>query len=317
MDDSEEENEQDEAQLRIERDRSELLRQELEVTKRERDVAQREAVLARRELELANTANPGSINLTDHSRGHEQDAHPVPPQLRADVKSIGELLGDFDGTNRYFENWDKQVRLVKRLFAVDDAIMKIIISSKLKEKADRWFRSKSKYTEMTLDALLSAMKDGFDQKPSKVYRLKKFELRTWQTNESFNDYYHEKFILGNLVPIEEDDLLDYLMDGIPDQMLRNQARMQNFNSVKDLLNGFRKISLSNRTKKDSHHGEKATTDKPAEKIKPEVKPPKTGMKEKTGEKSIKCYNCNKLGYISKDCPKENEDLVIIVATWDM
>jgi len=74
---------------------------------------------------------------------------------------------------------------------VDDAIMKIIISSKLKGKADRWFRSRSEHTEMTLDALLSAMKDGFDQRPSRVDRLKKFESRLWQTNESFNNYYHE------------------------------------------------------------------------------------------------------------------------------
>ena len=89
------------------------------------------------------------------------DAVTAPQQLRADVKGIGGLLGEFDGTNRYFEDWEKQVRLVKRLFSVDDAVMKIIISSKLKGKADRWFRSKPEYTEMTLDELLIAMKDAF------------------------------------------------------------------------------------------------------------------------------------------------------------
>ena len=59
------------------------------------------------------------------------------------------------------------------------------------------------------------MKDAFDQRPSKVDCLRKFELKAWQTNESFNNYYHEKLILCNLVPIEDAaDLIDYLVDGI-------------------------------------------------------------------------------------------------------
>ena len=54
--------------------------------------------------------------------------------------------------------------------------MKIIISSKLKGKGDRWFRSKPEYTGMTLDELLRAMKDAFDQRPSRVDCLRKVEL---------------------------------------------------------------------------------------------------------------------------------------------
>ena len=59
------------------------------------------------------------------------------------------------------------------------------------------------------------------------------------------------------MPIEDAaDLLGSLVEGIRYQTLRNQAQVQNFNSVEDLLNGFRKIYLGNRTvKKDSQHGE--------------------------------------------------------------
>ncbi|XP_077256603.1 uncharacterized protein LOC143894309 [Temnothorax americanus] len=307
------EEERRDAQLQLERDRAELLRQELEVMRRERDVAQLETELARRELELAIAANPENRGYLQQPEARpmnnvQRAEAPTPPQLRADVKGIGELLGEFDGANRYFEDWEKQVRLVKRLFAVDDTIMKIIISSKLKGKADRWFYSKSEHTEMTLDALLSAMKDGFDQRPSKVDRLKKFELRVWQPNESFNNYYHEKLILGNLVPIEEDELLDFLTEGIPDQTLRNQVRMQNFGSVKDLLNGFGKISFSHRVKKDLPQGEKSSADKiSVEKTKSEAKVQKTAGKKEISGRSMKCYNCNKLGHISKDCTKPKRE----------
>lgn len=159
--------EREDDQLGLERDKNELLRQELELAKRERDLAQREAALMRRELELAtrgNEENPAISHREGESEGQFQQRVELraTPQLRTDVKGIGDLLGEFDGSNRYFEEWEKQVRLVKRLFTVDDAIMKIVISSKLKGKSDRWFRSKSEYTEMTLDELLLAMKNGFD-----------------------------------------------------------------------------------------------------------------------------------------------------------
>ena len=89
-------------------------------------------------------------NLDNDLRRHLQqrvDAVAALQQLRADVKGIGGLLGEFDGTNRYFEDWEKQVRLVKRLFAVDDAIMKIIISCKFKGKADRFKTVQNRSTQ--------------------------------------------------------------------------------------------------------------------------------------------------------------------------
>ncbi|KYN15818.1 hypothetical protein ALC57_11947 [Trachymyrmex cornetzi] len=145
--DREEEGECEDDQLRHERDKNKLLRQELEIARRERDLAQREATLAQCELELTNRGTRQNLanfpaedgNRMHEMRGQEQQQAEVraTPPLRADVKGIGDLLGEFDGTNRYFEDWEKQVRLVKRLFMVDDAIMKIIISSKLKGKVEK------------------------------------------------------------------------------------------------------------------------------------------------------------------------------------
>ncbi|KAK2574697.1 hypothetical protein KPH14_013021, partial [Odynerus spinipes] len=98
----------------MERERNELLRQELEVMRRERDVAHREAEIARRELALVTAgipANPAPEQLNVRNFGNDLQRHPpqqpdaAPPALRADVKGIGELLGEFDGTNRYYEDW--------------------------------------------------------------------------------------------------------------------------------------------------------------------------------------------------------------------
>lgn len=73
------------------------------------------------------------------------------------------------------------------------------------------------------------------------------------------------------MPIEEDDLVDHL-DEIPDLSLRNQAWMQNFSTVKDLLSEFHKISLLNRRKKNLAHGEKPVAEKPNTKASLMVKP---------------------------------------------
>lgn len=64
-----------------------------------------------------------------------------------------------------------------------------------------------------------------------VVRRKKFEERIWKRDETFANYYHEKTILANQVPINANEmviLLRYLIRGIPNENLRNQVRLQKF-----------------------------------------------------------------------------------------
>lgn len=71
---------------------------------------------------------------------------------------------------------------------------------------------------------------------------KQFKLRTWRINESFNDYYHDKIIKANEVPIPDDEVIDYVIDGIPNYQLRNHARLQNFLTLPAFLQAFKKIT---------------------------------------------------------------------------
>lgn len=64
------------------------------------------------------------------------------------------------------------------------------------------------------------MKQTFDLRPRKLHLRREFEARVWKAEESFADYYHEKTILANRVPIVEDELLDYLVEGITDLRLQ-------------------------------------------------------------------------------------------------
>jgi len=77
-----------------------------------------------------------------------------------------------------------------------------------------WFHSKPEHLSMNIESLLTLMKGMFDLRQSRVELHKKFERRMWQSSESFSNYYHEKMILVNQVPIEDNELVDYLIDGI-------------------------------------------------------------------------------------------------------
>jgi hypothetical protein len=48
--------------------------------------------------------------------------------------------------------------------------------------------------------------------------------RKWEKGESFSDYIHQKIILGNRVPIAEEELVGYIID-VPDRVIRNEARI--------------------------------------------------------------------------------------------
>jgi len=54
-----------------------------------------------------------------------------------------------------------------------------------------------------------------------------FEERIWRKDETFHEYVHEKKvmrkIMGNRVPIDE--MLEYIVNGISNDTIRNQARI--------------------------------------------------------------------------------------------
>ena len=131
---------------------------------------------------------------------------------------------------------------MKSAYTLTDKKTKVLISTKMKEKTLEWFHSKPDHLELSLDDLLKNMKKMFDHKPRKLVLRKKFEERAWKHSKLFNEYVHEKVLLGNCVPVNNDELVDYIIEGIPDQFLKNQAKMQGFTEVEE-LKAFEKVLL--------------------------------------------------------------------------
>lgn len=117
--------------------------------------------------------------------------------------------------------------------------------------------------------------------------------------ELFFDYFHDKVVLANRVSIDEEELLEYIIDGIPDTRLRDQARMQCFRTKSNLLEAFKRLKFRYDFKTLNEKNNKFTkTNKEAIASKSEAT---TSKPEKTARAARMCYNCKKTGHISRNC----------------
>ncbi|XP_054001610.1 uncharacterized protein LOC128888608 [Hylaeus anthracinus] len=207
-----------------------LLRMEMELMRRERELMQRELQLLQRENDMLRQS-PGSSRETERKSG-------------ASIKAIGELLADFSGAEQCFHSWRKQLALLISTYDLDDNLSRILIGSKLKGKALSWFQSRTEHLEVSTDELLVRMESMLHHRESRLEARRKFESRRWAVNENFGEYFHDKLILANRVPVAEEEMVDTVIDGIPDVNLRNQARMCNITTISALLGAFSKIKLS-------------------------------------------------------------------------
>lgn len=264
------------------------LSRDLERIRQENELMRRQLEEVRRERNRTERSVPVVIS---GNNGTGSDVAMPRPSITAPK----ELLSEFSGTDDTFDNWRKQLELVRVAYHLDDNLTRILIGMKLKQKALKWFHAKSENLEIPVAELVERIKKMFDHRPAKIELRRKLEKRSWHSDEPFSEYYYDKVILASKLSIDEDELVDCVIDGIPEIPLRNQARMHRFGTKEDLLRAFEQIKLRPENKNRlGQQGEKSR-DKVEE---------KTLSKSKEVERRVsKCYNCNKEGHIAKNCEK--------------
>ena len=263
---------------------------ELEFERRNNELLRRELDLARRENEqLRQQATSPTA----------EGAH-----RRENISAMLELAGFFDGSAGTFRKWEQQIRQLCTTYHLDDNRVKLLVSNKLKGKAKNWFQSENTIA-MTLDEIMDGFRKMYDHRPLRVALRKKFEAREWKSSESFADYFHDKIILAKDVPIDEEEIIDYLIDGIPNSHLQDLARIKEFATKEDMLKAFEKISLQSTLKSKPKSDFRATgrrDTKTSDSSKDDEKKEEMRTKNDEGKpKNLRCYNCNKLGHLAADC----------------
>jgi len=201
-------------------------RMEIELYRREKEVTERELELARREIEMMRNQLRECAITNENFNDNITRTRSVQP--RVNITAIADLLSHFDGKSANYNTWESQIRLLKTTYQLEDDAARLLIGMRLKDKALEWLHSKPEYVAMPFDVLLGELRAMFQHRRSRVTTRKIFEERIWRKDETFHEYVHEKIIMGNRVPIDGDEMLEYIVDGISNDTLRNQARIQRF-----------------------------------------------------------------------------------------
>ncbi|XP_076660357.1 uncharacterized protein LOC143363695 [Halictus rubicundus] len=289
-------------------------------------------VVGRMAQELENLKSERA-QAQDPGRGSDvadERSWPQTRRMHVSVKSVAELLGYFDGKSEDFPIWSRQLRVLKNTYDLSDDEAKILMGMRLRGKAQEWLQSRAEFVEMPFDTLLVEYRKMFFFRPSRSEALRQLQERTWKRGESFVDYYHDKMIRANRVPINDSyELIDHLVDGIPDQTLRNQAIMYCFSNPEAMLRAFEKLALPQPSQGSSFRGDRwraspsTRTDGGRWRTNPpprtegdrsRVSPPTRTEEHWQGDwraprrDAGNCYNCGEMGHLSRNCPARDRGL---------
>lgn len=156
---------------------------------------------------------------------------------------------------------------------------------------------------MSADQLWDRMRVMFDRRDKRLSLRREFEKRTWNINETFAEYFHNKVITASQVPIDEDEMVDYLIEGIPNLTIRHQASTQRFEDKETMLKALENVSLR-ADLKHPQKSEKRLT------VKEENNASVPSTKEEGGSNSkstLKCFNCNQSGHIAVNCQQSKRE----------
>lgn len=265
---------------------------------RERDLEARERSLLQKELELLRRENEQlrSTMQTNPSAGAGMTT------AKASLTNLKEMLSQFDGKKGAYPCWKEQLLTVKQIYRLDDNTTKMLLAAKLSGDAADWFHSIPSHLSLAPDEILRRMEAMFGMRERKLALRKEFENKEWQYGETFTDYCHKKIILANKISIDEEELVDYIIDGIPIRSMRDQAMMQQFPDKESLIKAMENMTLRSE-QKTSHKSEKvfgarhARTAESTRKAETDV----------GGKQEPKCFNCNEMGHIAVKCSKPKRE----------
>ena len=224
------------------------------------------------------------------------------------IQMIADLLSTYSGELGEYDKWERQLQLLREMYRFPDEQTRVLLGMRLKGKALEWFHSKPEHVSMPIPLLLNELREMFSYRPNVLTLRKKFEERTWKRGETFREYVHDKVIMANRVPIDDREMVPYLLQGIPDPQLRDQARLLKIRTKADLLEAFEDVMLRGpihtkapNTVRDygRNHQHQSSLGKSGEDI---------GRGWRSERKQRSCYSCGAADHVGHDCPTKGKGI---------
>ena len=213
---------------------------DMNILRKERELAEREVQLLRREVEMMREMQRLSMGGQLLQNSASQVERHAPVVVNEAMKA---MLDYFDGNGGALDTWVRQLALLRMTYQLNSGAAKVLAVSRLRGQALKWFHSKPEHIEISVDELVKELRDMFGDRVDRIAARREFENRVWRTEETFAEYAHDKTILANLIRIDEEELIEYLIDGISDHSLWNHAKLQKFKSRASLLEAFKGVVL--------------------------------------------------------------------------
>ncbi|XP_075151915.1 uncharacterized protein LOC142225953 [Haematobia irritans] len=245
-----------------------LREREFLLLKRENELIKREYEILRRENELLKMM------------GHQTNATTT---TTVSLTLLGNFIAEYDGTTDG-NFWVTQLKDISQTYKLDDHMFRALFASKLVGRAQLWLHSRRIVPEENIEEMLHQFCMTFGTKQTKLEIRRKFEQRKWRLEENFIDYYNDKIMLACKLQIDEDELLEYLIDGISNLQVRTQISMQQHKNPGELLKSLANMKLPKTTLAVQYKAKEGDL----------VAPTKN---------SVRCYNCNSIGHYAADCNK--------------
>ncbi|XP_046868572.1 uncharacterized protein LOC124461025 [Drosophila willistoni] len=169
-----------------------------------------------------------------------------------------EVLMDFNGES-CSKKWVAQLKNIGEVYNICNTHLRMLFICKMKGKAHSWLHSEVTRIREPVAVLCEQLMAAFGEKMSKSQMRRHLEQRNWKFGEKFAVYLDDKLMLANNINIDEEELLDKVIEGIPDKGLRTQARIQCFANPKQMLAAFAEIHLEDirRATKDENETSRA------------------------------------------------------------
>jgi len=120
------------------------------------------------------------------------------------------MLPPFDGAANSkvpVNTWIAQLNEIIKTYKLSKDITRMLVVSKLKDRAQIWLHSSENFLSLPAHDLLTQLAEPFQSKESQIMSRRKFQERKWQPAKDFATYLNDKTLLAAHIRTNDEELM--------------------------------------------------------------------------------------------------------------